>query len=74
MALNGDGMGELIKSKIIALYGPPLNDTELTQWCHAIGQGVVEHTVANGTVPFPVKVQVSLADGKGATIEDGKIL
>jgi len=55
MAMTETGMGAAIKAAIIALSGAPANDTELTNFCNALGKAIVDYiqanAVANGTCP-----------------------
>jgi hypothetical protein len=49
--MSGDAMGALIKSKISAIPGISItNSDELQAFCDAVGEGVVEYIQANAVV------------------------
>lgn len=63
MAMDGDVLGALIKSKIIAeVGGPPTFDAELTDFCNALGEAIVEHIQTHAVVT------TSGADPQGGTV------
>ena len=47
MAMTDAGLSAMIKSKIEGLYGAPDKDSELQNFCNALGAAIVEYIQAN---------------------------
>lgn len=54
MPLTGSGMGNAIKSRIVASSAEPPKSTDLDPFCQAIGEAIVEYLTANGLVIIPL--------------------
>ena len=50
MPLVGDGLGALLHTKIVAVYGAAEDDSKLVEWCNAVGEAIVDYITANAQV------------------------
>jgi hypothetical protein len=67
-------MGADIKAAIIAAFGAPQNEVQLTKFCNAIGKAVVENIKMNAQVPPGIAVVVNPGNGVGATTGPGTVI
>lgn len=50
MSMTGPGLAAVIKSEVIAEYGPPDDESKLDNFANALGQAIVEYIQANAVV------------------------
>ncbi len=74
MALNGNILGDAVVTNLLAAgYGDNAGG-EMTDIWRVVGNAIVDHFVANGTVPFPIAVTVDPGTHVGGTTANGTIL
>lgn len=62
MALNINNLRDELKAEIVAQFGAPADETQLTKFCHAVSKAVITHFTANADIVLATGDIVILPD------------
>lgn len=72
MSMTAAGMAAAIKTQLEGVYDI-VSESQLNDFCNAMGTAIVEYIQANADVPAGITVQVDPSSGTGATTGEGTV-
>ena len=71
--LDGDALGAMIKTKLMASDPSTTNEAELTKFAMSLGEAIVSYIVANTIVTIDQAIVTSGAGAGGTVTGTGKV-